>query len=115
MDWGSARLARRPKLTNTDSPALRTYLRTIKLPPAQSDSPAMSIPFILAPLFVQVVLTFVLMFWMAGRRTVAIRGGVVHPRDVALREPNWPLPATQVANAYHNQLELPVLFYVLTI
>jgi hypothetical protein len=39
----------------------------------------------------------------------------VHPRDVALREQNWGPSETKVANAYHNQLELPVLFYVLTI
>ena len=32
-----------------------------------------------------------------------------------MREPNWPPHETQIANAYHNQLELPVLFYVLTI
>jgi hypothetical protein len=34
---------------------------------------------------------------------------------VALGEPNWPKQETQIANAYHNQLQLPVLFYVLTI
>jgi hypothetical protein len=28
---------------------------------------------------------------------------------------NWPKRATQVANSYANQFELPVLFYVLTI
>jgi len=39
----------------------------------------------------------------------------VATRDIALREPNWPPPTTQVANAFHNQLELPMLFYVLTI
>ena len=37
----------------------------------------------------------------------------MRPRDVALREPNWPKRETKIANAYHNQLELPVLFYVL--
>jgi hypothetical protein len=36
-------------------------------------------------------------------------------RDIALREPNWGKRETQIANAYHNQLELPLLFYVLTI
>ena len=41
--------------------------------------------------------------------------GEVQLRDIALREPNWPPRTTQIANAYHNQLELPVLFYVLTI
>ena len=33
----------------------------------------------------------------------------------ALRQPNWPPRVLQIANAAHNQLELPVLFYVLTI
>ncbi len=36
-------------------------------------------------------------------------------KDIALREPNWPPVATQFANSYLNQFELPVLFYVLTV
>ena len=75
----------------------------------------MSIGFVLLPLFVQVVLTFALYCWMAYRRVTSIRSGVVHPRDVALRQPNWPPRVLQIANAAHNQLELPLLFYVLTI
>src|SRR5712691_4227922 len=75
----------------------------------------MSIQAILLPLFVEVALTFVLLFWMAGARVAAVRRGDVRPRDVALREPSWPKQETQIANAYQNQLELPVLFYVLTI
>src|SRR5271165_2494607 len=75
----------------------------------------MSIQAVLLPLFVQVMLTFVLMVWMAYLRTSAITGGTVRVSDIALREPSWPARATQVANAFHNQLELPVLFYVLTI
>jgi hypothetical protein len=75
----------------------------------------MSIQSILLPLFVEVVLTFVLGFWSASVRLAAVRRGDVRPRDVALREPNWPKRETQIANAYHNQLELPVLFYVLTV
>ena len=75
----------------------------------------MSIGFVLLPLFVQVILTFVLYCWMAYYRVGAIRSGVVHPRDVALRQPNWPPRVLQIANAAHNQLELPLLFYVLTI
>jgi hypothetical protein len=70
---------------------------------------------ILAPLFVQVLLTFVLVFWTGGARFAAVNRGDVHPRDIALRQPNWPKRETQIANAYHNQLELPVLFYVLVI
>ena len=75
----------------------------------------MSIGFVLLPLFVQVILTFVLYGWMAYYRVASIRSGVVHPRDVALRQPNWPPRVLQIANAAHNQLELPLLFYVLTI
>jgi hypothetical protein len=75
----------------------------------------MTIRDVLLPLFVEVTLTFVLLFWMAFLRTTAITSGAVATRDIALREPNWPPRSTQIANSFHNQLELPVLFYVLTI
>jgi hypothetical protein len=75
----------------------------------------MSVQAVLLPLFVQVTLTFVLLFWMATMRTGAIRRKEVRMRDIALRESAWSVKTTQVANAYHNQLELPLLFYVLTI
>jgi hypothetical protein len=75
----------------------------------------MPIQFVLLPLFVQVALTLALFFWMAYHRVTVIRSGAVHPRDIALRQPNWPPRVTQIANAAHNQLELPMLFYVLTI
>jgi hypothetical protein len=75
----------------------------------------MSIQAVLFPLFVQVLLTFVLLFWMGIYRVSTIRRGEVHPRDIALREPNWPKQLLQVQYAFHNQLELPLLFYVLTI
>src|SRR6185312_16373167 len=35
--------------------------------------------------------------------------------DIALREPTWPVRASQFAYSFSNQFELPVLFYVLTI
>jgi hypothetical protein len=75
----------------------------------------MSLQAILLPLFVEVILTFVLLFCAAPLRTHALRSGAVRPEDIALREPNWPKRATQVANSFANQFELPVLFYVLTI
>ena len=75
----------------------------------------MSIQAVLLPLFVEVIATFVLLFWMAHLRTRAFRIGEVKAQDIALREPNWPPRIAQISNAYHNQLELPVLFYVLTI
>ena len=70
---------------------------------------------VLLPLFAEVILTFGLVFWAAALRVRDLRSGVVKPRDIALREPNWPAHTRQVSYAYSNQLELPVLFYLLTI
>ena len=71
---------------------------------------------ILAPLFVQVLLTFALLLLAGGparrRAARAARSGRARSR---LREPNWPKRALQVDNPISNQFELPVLFYVLTI
>lgn len=75
----------------------------------------MSVQAVLLPLFVLVVLTFVLGFCTSYMRVAAVRSGQARPREVTLREPNWPKHVTQVGKAYQNQLELPVLFYVLTI
>jgi hypothetical protein len=75
----------------------------------------MSLRFVIAPLFVQVALTFVLLFATGMMRRRALLDGEVKPKDIALREPNWPKRVAQFANAYQNQLELPILFYVLTI
>ena len=72
----------------------------------------MTLVAILLPMFAQVVLTFVLLFWMGFLRIQAIKSGQVDPQQVALREPNWPPRVLQIGNAFHNQLELPVLFYV---
>jgi hypothetical protein len=68
-----------------------------------------------APVFVQVGLTFVLLFWAGITRVRLVRSGVVKAGDVALGQPRWPEKPTQLINAYQNQLELPVLFYVLMV
>ncbi len=75
----------------------------------------MSIPTILLPLFVQVALTFVLLFWMARSRIGALKRRETTLNDTALGQPNWPPRVQQIANSYHSQLQLPLLFYVLTI
>lgn len=74
----------------------------------------MPIQFVLLPLFVEVVLTFVLLFWLAPLRRGAILKGTTHPRDIALGQKAWPQRAQQIANSFDNQFQLPVLFYVLT-
>ncbi|HUL88329.1 MAG TPA: MAPEG family protein [Pseudolabrys sp.] len=75
----------------------------------------MSIRFVLLPLFVEVLLTFGVMFGMMYFRTSSLQRGETRFADIALREPNWPVRATQFGYAFANQFELPVLFYVLTI
>ena len=75
----------------------------------------MSLQAVLAPLFVQVALTFALMFWMGGVRTTSIRRGEVRMRDIALGQPAWSEQGTKLGNAFRNQFELPVLFYVLVV
>lgn len=69
---------------------------------------------ILAPVFVQVLLTFGLLLWTGRVRFAAARAGRVKLKDISLGERSWPAPVQQVSNAFANQFELPVLFYVVT-
>jgi hypothetical protein len=73
----------------------------------------MSITAVLLPVYVQVALTFLLLLWMGSSRLSSLRAGQVKVKDIALGERNWPTRILQVQNSYHNQFELPVLFYVL--
>ncbi len=75
----------------------------------------MTIQSILLPMFAQVALTFLLLFWMSVLRLRAVRFGEVQPQQVALREPAWPPRVLQVGNAFHNQIELPLLFYTVVL
>ena len=75
----------------------------------------MTIQGVLLPLFLEVILTFGLLFWLAPLRTIDFSSGVAQPENVALREPNWSKRSLQVGYSYSNQFELPVPFYVLTI
>jgi len=72
----------------------------------------MSIQAILLPMFAMVALAFVLLFWTLVLRLRVLRRGGVSPHQVALREQAWPPYVIQIGNAFHNQLELPMLFYV---
>ena len=55
----------------------------------------MSIQAVLLPLFVEVALTFVLLFWMARLNVAAVRSGTVRSQDIALREPVFALVARE--------------------
>ena len=73
----------------------------------------MSIQAILLPLFVQVALTFGLLFWMAFARIGAIKRKETRMADIALGQSNWPPKVQQIGNSYHSQFQIPVLFYAL--
>jgi hypothetical protein len=73
----------------------------------------MTVPMILLPVFVLVALTLVLALWMGYERNRAIYAKEIRIKDMALTKENWPERAKQISNAYQNQYELPVLFYVL--
>jgi len=75
----------------------------------------MTVQAILLPLFVEVILTFALLFWLAPLRARDFSSGVTRPQDIALRQPNWSPRTLQVSYSYSNQFELPVLFYILTV
>ena len=69
---------------------------------------------LLYPVFVQVALTFVLMFAMGRARVGAIRRREVKVRDIALGQADpWPERPKAIARSFHNQFEMPLLFYVL--
>jgi len=66
---------------------------------------------LIGALLVQVLLTFVLLYWLGIARARSARRGEVRVKDVALSSVPWPDGLKQIANAYQNQLEVPVLFY----
>jgi len=75
----------------------------------------MTIQMVLLPVFVQVALTFGLLFWMASARTGSVRRGETKIRDIALGQSVWPARPQQISNCYDSQFALPLLFYVLVI
>lgn len=75
----------------------------------------MSVQTILLPVFVLVLLTFVLLLRTVSLRVPALKRGKVRVADAMLDDATFPARTRQFGNAYANQFELPVLFYVLVI
>lgn len=73
----------------------------------------MTVQAILLPVFVQIGLTYCLGLWMAKTRRAAFVRGDVLWQDIALKQRPWPEQAQKLAQAFQNQFEIPVLFYVL--
>jgi hypothetical protein len=75
----------------------------------------MTIQMVLLPVFVQVALTFALLFWMAGARRATLTSGQLKVRDIALGQTAWPDRPQQISNSYDSQFQIPLLFFVLVI
>ena len=75
----------------------------------------MTVQMVLLPVFVQVALTFAMLFWMASARTRSVKSGETKIRDIALGQSAWPTRAQQISNNYASQFQIPVLFYVIVI
>ena len=75
----------------------------------------MTIQMVLLPAFVQVALTFGLLFWMASARRAALTSGQLKVRDIALGQTTWPNRPQQISNSYDSQFQVPLLFYILVI
>ncbi|MEL6288876.1 MAG: MAPEG family protein [Pseudomonadota bacterium] len=64
------------------------------------------------PALAQIGLTIVLLVWMGRARLTALRTQKVRISQIALGQRAWPERAQRISNAFHNQFEMPVLFYV---
>lgn len=71
---------------------------------------------ILFPIFAQAALTFGVGIWLARLRFAAVRRGDLSPRYFAVnRGGELPEYLAKVNNNYGNLLELPILFYAVTV
>ncbi len=71
------------------------------------------VPMVLAPVFVLVAMTFALLIMTGRARVKDIAARRVKVSDIALGQSAWPERTQQMGNAFNNQFQLPVLFYVL--
>ena len=72
---------------------------------------------IIIPVFLQVMLTFAILFAVGYLRLRSVGQRTVHPKDYVLMtgQDQWPVMIQRLGRSFHNQLEVPMLFYVLAI
>ena len=73
------------------------------------------IPMVLAPVFVLVLMTFALLIYTGYARARDLNARKLRIADIALGQNAWPDTTVQIGNAFNNQFQLPLLFYVLVI
>ena len=71
------------------------------------------IPAVMAPVFVLVLMTFVLLVMTGWARFADLRAHRLKVADIALGQNAWPGRTMQISNAFNNQFQVPVLLYVL--
>lgn len=67
---------------------------------------------VLLAVFVLSAIPLVLLAWMGRLRVPPVLRGEIAIKDIALSRDAYSPKAQQVSNAFDNQLQLPVLFYV---
>ena len=60
----------------------------------------------------QVLLAFVLVFWLGSERVPPIMRGEIRMADIAVERSAYPLKARLLSNSFDNQFQLPVLFFL---
>lgn len=73
----------------------------------------MTVTDFLLPVFVEVLLIFLLLTLMGRERLGSLTSGKVKPDDVLLTDTNYTPRARQYGNCLRNQFELPMLFFAL--
>lgn len=63
-------------------------------------------------LWVQGLIVFAIAAVLYQRRVPRVLRGEINARDVALESSAWPDDAKKASNAFSNQFELPVMFFV---
>ena len=67
---------------------------------------------LIAAILAQGFIAFVLLWALGVIRVPMVAGGKMPVRDIALSRDPWPEQEKRVSNAFDNQFQLPVLFYV---
>jgi hypothetical protein len=73
----------------------------------------MTVSDFLLPVFVEVLLIFLLLGLMGRARFGSLASGEVKSDDVLLTDANYTPRARQFGNSFSNQFEMPMLFFVL--
>lgn len=62
----------------------------------------------------QGALALCLLYWLGFKRLPLVAARKIKIGDIALSQEPWPDDAKQASNAFSNQFQLPILFYVAT-